>query len=948
MKKYTFLLAAVMALFTFAPAVAAPLFGDVPEEHWARDAVANLAAKGLVEGYPDGTFKGARAATRYEMAMVVARFLAKNDQEHATFATKADLEDLRRLVNQLKNELDALGVRVTNLEDSVSKLDKRVTELERITFYGEIDTFFVTQGFNQDDEVNPQIHVGGFNNYQPWQRDTIGTDGRLIGITYNDEFNDLTNNSMTFTNSSTFAPYMNHTYSQMVGQVSGATMSPYQHGTFGVVDYRNGRPLTNGTGLSIRAIFGINAKVSDDIDAGLELAAYSSIGDSVVNSYYGASAPYMSNPFTASNRADTLEFNAMSLGSSRANGNSPWTRMTLDNFWVKHKPSGIKLVAGSFGELNMDGILYAGQPNPNVNGPKYLNNYGARVFGTANFLSDMDWEVFYTELADGDPYRHGFSRNHYSADNSLLGVSHLNGSDYNTYAYGFSLGWRFEGGNFKLGYLTAQNDTIASVEGYHTTNGIFTLGSMLTDTMTPYGLSASNPFGWVNPNGYFYGQLAGGDTVGGNIVNGNWMNKSPIFTAIGVHSADGNWGGYGAQSTTNWSAHFDYTWEGNTPVRVMAEYASSEWTPNKESGFSESGSAVRAGLGVTLFKGAFDLDVEYKSVEADYDPFTLRYPTGMNAMWRFPQMSYFPNMYQLHDSDVFPNNRDGWNFKAAYRFNDDRGKVWASFEHYEQKTTSVYDQRYYAGSVSGNLVGTVLIPDSLVFGYTPGFIDPVFTPYAMGNYYMWNVGNPEDIQHWGAPIEDCKGKASKWMVGADYKFPDSNIVIDASYYSQNFKRHSDLEIGQIVNLGDGDWSVGVAPSANHIDLDLTGFHVGLSYPFNERFTGKIGYDYSEIRGHYDPNNIYALYASHYNTKDFTNIDTTQSIPYIGFDYKISKNTEWGLNLQFFSTSDKIGSELSPRVRDVGQSAVAEDTQVSNLNPFSWSGLQVMTEFKVKF
>jgi len=163
MKKYSWLLVAAMFFMLVAPAFAAPLFGDVPDEHWAKDAVANLAAKGLVEGYPDGTFKGDRAATRYELAMVVARFLAKNDQEHATFATKADLEELRKLVNQLKDELDALGVRVTNLEENVSKLDKRVTEIERITFYGEVDSWLVTQGFLNNGSNTAEYHVGGPN-----------------------------------------------------------------------------------------------------------------------------------------------------------------------------------------------------------------------------------------------------------------------------------------------------------------------------------------------------------------------------------------------------------------------------------------------------------------------------------------------------------------------------------------------------------------------------------------------------------------------------------------------------------------------------------------------------------------------------------------------------------------------------------------------------------------
>ena len=72
--------AAVFTLGLAAPAFAAPLFPDVPENHWARDAVATLAAKGIVEGYPDGTFKGDRNATRWEVAMMVARLLGQMEQ----------------------------------------------------------------------------------------------------------------------------------------------------------------------------------------------------------------------------------------------------------------------------------------------------------------------------------------------------------------------------------------------------------------------------------------------------------------------------------------------------------------------------------------------------------------------------------------------------------------------------------------------------------------------------------------------------------------------------------------------------------------------------------------------------------------------------------------------------------------------------------------------------
>jgi hypothetical protein len=128
-----------LGMFLGQPVLAAPLFPDVKDDHWAKDAVAALAAKGLLEGYPDGTFKGDRAASRWEVAMIVARLLAKMEQGNATFATKSDLDELRKLANSLKDELDALGIRVTNLEEQTGRLDQRVTELERITFYGSFD-----------------------------------------------------------------------------------------------------------------------------------------------------------------------------------------------------------------------------------------------------------------------------------------------------------------------------------------------------------------------------------------------------------------------------------------------------------------------------------------------------------------------------------------------------------------------------------------------------------------------------------------------------------------------------------------------------------------------------------------------------------------------------------------------------------------------------------------
>jgi len=123
MKRFAALVA-VLALVAFAaPAFAANPFMDVPMNHWAYDAVSQLASRGVVSGYPDGAFKGEWKATRYEMASVVARALAYVDMNKAS---KQDLELLKKLVVEFKDELDALGVKVDELDARVADLEKGV------------------------------------------------------------------------------------------------------------------------------------------------------------------------------------------------------------------------------------------------------------------------------------------------------------------------------------------------------------------------------------------------------------------------------------------------------------------------------------------------------------------------------------------------------------------------------------------------------------------------------------------------------------------------------------------------------------------------------------------------------------------------------------------------------------------------------------------------------
>lgn len=106
----TLALVFVLGIAGTAFAAANP-FSDVPAKHWAYDAVAQLAKDGIVEGYGDGTFKGDKTMTRYEMAIVTAKALAKSEKANA--AQKAMLD---KLSVEFATELNNLGVRVAKLE----------------------------------------------------------------------------------------------------------------------------------------------------------------------------------------------------------------------------------------------------------------------------------------------------------------------------------------------------------------------------------------------------------------------------------------------------------------------------------------------------------------------------------------------------------------------------------------------------------------------------------------------------------------------------------------------------------------------------------------------------------------------------------------------------------------------------------------------------------------
>jgi hypothetical protein len=159
MKKLLVCLAALCLVAVAAPVFAQGAFSDVPTDHWAYQALDSLAGQGILEGYPDGTYKGKQAMTRYEFAQAIARIVewAKTLQVQgaagpagATGAagaagargpagptgpagvgfTPEQLALLDRLQKEFMPELKALRADVDDLTDRVGALEEAMPKVK--------------------------------------------------------------------------------------------------------------------------------------------------------------------------------------------------------------------------------------------------------------------------------------------------------------------------------------------------------------------------------------------------------------------------------------------------------------------------------------------------------------------------------------------------------------------------------------------------------------------------------------------------------------------------------------------------------------------------------------------------------------------------------------------------------------------------------------------------
>ncbi|ADQ13917.1 S-layer homology domain-containing protein [Halanaerobium hydrogeniformans] len=185
LKKLTLAVAIVLILALTMPALSLSLT-DVPADHWAYSAIEELIESGIVEGYPDGEYKGQRTMNRYEMAIMVNRaldkiaaeqeelaeglkmgqaedtaaivqsLLEKNLGQGLTYEQASEVADLvEALTAEFEEELAVIGADLDLISEDLAALQREVNALDlpedNLEFSLDIATYFEAAAYDDDE-----------------------------------------------------------------------------------------------------------------------------------------------------------------------------------------------------------------------------------------------------------------------------------------------------------------------------------------------------------------------------------------------------------------------------------------------------------------------------------------------------------------------------------------------------------------------------------------------------------------------------------------------------------------------------------------------------------------------------------------------------------------------------------------------------------------------------
>lgn len=206
----TVALLAIFGTALFVPVFAQDNFPDVPENHWAYEALENLKREGILVGYPDGTYKGSRSLTRYELAVALNAAYLRMKMMHDGLAEQiaeirrsmgqgggtstdtagmkaladrltavenqlkgmgnmaADMAAMKRMADEFQKELASMGVDVEGMKKDIAELQKKVAGGTAVgasvSISGDANLFVAT-----GDAASGSAGV-------------MGVDGRILGV----------------------------------------------------------------------------------------------------------------------------------------------------------------------------------------------------------------------------------------------------------------------------------------------------------------------------------------------------------------------------------------------------------------------------------------------------------------------------------------------------------------------------------------------------------------------------------------------------------------------------------------------------------------------------------------------------------------------------------------------------------------------------------------------
>ena len=219
-----------------------------------------------------------------------------------------------------------------------------------------------------------------------------------------------------------------------------------------------------------------------------------------------------------------------------------------------------------------------------------------------------------------------------------------------------------------------------------------------------------------------------------------------------------------------------------------------------------------------------------------------------------------------------------------------------------QVRTSLYDVRAVPAPGGANFP---------VLGFSPGFVDPVFSGFA--SPLMYGAASANAFTTALQPLENPRGTERSWSVGATYKF--AKVSLAAGYERSRWQRPTSLSAA----LGGSQHLVDVATDYANLDV---------RWDIDKRWALVGGAEYVASRGHLDPAGLFNTRALASGSTSFATMDSVQWVPNLGVACTLSPQVDWNVMLRHYSTSDRVSGLRA--------------------HPFSWEGWQVTSQFGVRF